>query len=429
MQRPLLYACFLLTLAACSNPSGQGVRSSESGDDGGRRPLPSDDGGDRPGTDAGADATEPDVVQPRDIAAAPDAPAPADAEAGSDTAQADSAGGADVLNPVDAGGRTDADDVCVATGATAASSVLPVDTIWIVDNSLSMQEEVELISANINAFASFIGSSGIDYRVVMLAYDDPTVGDGWYHVCVPPPLSNTAVGVCPRGRDVDADRYLHVREIVDSTNGLTIALREFAEYRDFLRPEAVQHLVVVSDDNAEQSADDFLAAWRAQAPWLADTVVHSIVTQTRAEIRDPFDDSCTRPGCPCGYAVGSVHMELSRTTGGESFSICDADWSAIFDAIADTVVEGTVLPCSYDVAAPAGELLEIDAGRVNVFFTPAGGSRTLVPGRDAASDCGDGPGWYWPAQPATGRVELCPASCGLIDGAVELEFGCLTVKG
>jgi hypothetical protein len=67
--------------------------------------------------------------------------------------------------------------------------------------------------------------------------------------------------------------------------------------------------------------------------------------------------------------------------------------------------------------------------RVNVFFTPTGGTRTLVPGVDTAADCGAAPGWYWPEAPATDRVQLCPASCGLIDGAVELELGCLTIKG
>lgn len=421
LRRTLYLA--LLTLAACSDTSSQGAGDTDASDVSGSRPVPQTDAGDAVERDIEIDdALVSDTVD--DTAEQPDTGAADDADDAVDAPDAVEDDGAD-----DSVSHSDVDGVCVAIEATAASTVLPVDIIWIVDNSLSMQEEVELISANINAFTSFIGGSGIDYRVVMIAYDDPTVGDGVYHVCVPPPLSATAPGVCPAGRDVDGERYLHVREIVDSNNGLTIAIEEFPTYRSFLRPEAIQHLIIVSDDNAEQTADAFLTAWRALAPWLADTVVHSIVTLTRADIRDPFDDSCNRPGCPCGYAVGTQHMELSRATSGEIFSICEADWSTIFGSIAESVVEGTVLPCSYSVPPPSDGLGEVDPRLVNVFFTPAAGTRTLVPGRDSASECGDSPGWYWPVAGSTERLELCPASCGLIDGEIDLEFGCLTIKG
>ena len=432
MPMARLYPLLLLALAACSSDStssGEPDRPADSGS----RPSPGDaDGPDETRDTGSIDPDDDTGPAPDDTTVEPGADIDAVDDSGpaADGLEQDVDDDTDPTTPdADGGAAEDIDEVCVATGATATSTVLPVDVLWIVDNSLSMQEEVELISDNINAFASFIGTSGIDYRVVMLAYDDPTVGDGVYHVCVPPPLSGTAPGVCPTGRDVDGERYLHVREIVDSTNGLTRAIEEFPAYRAFLRPEAVQHIIVVSDDNAEQTASDFLADWRALAPWLADTVVHSIVTTSRAEISDPFDDSCTRPGCPCGFAVGSNHMDLSRATGGEIFSICEADWSSIFGAIAESVVAGTVLPCSYEVTPPPGELIEIDPRRVNVFFTPAGGARTLVPGVDSAADCGTAPGWYWPEAPATDRVQLCPASCGLIDGVVELELGCLTIKG
>ena len=432
MTMARLYPFLALALAACSSDSSASG-APDGTVDSGSRPLPGDADEQGETHDTGADRADDDTGS-APVDATDDAnvalDALDDADPSTDAQERDTVPDTDPVTPdVDGGAADDVDEVCVATGATATSTVLPVDVLWIVDNSLSMQEEVELISDNINAFASFIGASGIDYHVVMLAYDDPTVGDGVYHVCVPPPLSGTAPGVCPTGRDVDGERYLHVREIVDSTNGLTKALEEFPAYQAFLRPEAVQHIIVVSDDNAEQAAADFLADWRALAPWLADTVVHSIVTTSRAEISDPFDDSCRRPGCPCGFAVGTNHMDLSRATGGETFSICEADWSSIFGAIAESVVEGTVLPCSYEVTPPPGESIEIDPRRVNVFFTPTGGTRTLVPGVDTAADCGAAPGWYWPEAPATDRVELCPASCGLIDGAVELELGCLTIKG
>jgi hypothetical protein len=428
-------------LGACADAPGDASTGPERDAGGGGRPR--QDGGrfdDAHDATVAADAAELDGTAVEETGD-PDIDGDDDAVAADvDTVGADDTSAADVSAPEDATDATDATDtsadvptgdtggVCVAVEGVAESTVLPVDIIWVVDNSLSMQEEVELISDNINAFASFIAASGIDYRVVMLSYDDPVVGDGWYHVCVPPPLSNTAAGVCPTGRDVDSARYLHVREIVDSRKSLTELIANYADFSGFLRPEALHHIILVTDDNDDLTSASFLSQWRALASWLDDTVVHSIVTTRRADIRDPFDDSCTTPGCPCGYAVGTALMDLSTATAGEVFSICEADWGSIFSAIAASVVEGTVLPCSYDVPPPEDDESAVDAERVNVFFTPAGGSRTLVPGVDTAGECGVEPGWYWPTAGDVSRIELCPASCGLIDGNVELEFGCRTIK-
>jgi hypothetical protein len=189
----------LLILAACSDTSSQGAGDTDASDVTGSRPVPETDAGDAVERDIELDDddalvsdTVDDAVEQTDAGPADDAD---DAVEAIDAPDAVADAGSD-----DAVSASDVDGVCVAIEATAASTVLPVDIIWIVDNSLSMQEEVELISANINAFASFIGGSGIDYRVVMIAYDDPTVGDGVYHVCVPPPLSATARGICMSAR-------------------------------------------------------------------------------------------------------------------------------------------------------------------------------------------------------------------------------------
>src|SRR5678815_3087001 len=44
-----------------------------------------------------------------------------------------------------------------------------VDIIIVVDTSGSMSEETAQVRANLNNFASSIGSSGLDYRVIVIA--------------------------------------------------------------------------------------------------------------------------------------------------------------------------------------------------------------------------------------------------------------------
>src|SRR5262245_13950664 len=62
------------------------------------------------------------------------------------------------------------DAACVATSAEAKLEKKPVDIIFIIDNSGSMTDNIAGVERNINQnFASIIGASSIDYRVIMLS--------------------------------------------------------------------------------------------------------------------------------------------------------------------------------------------------------------------------------------------------------------------
>ncbi|MEK6608683.1 MAG: hypothetical protein AABZ30_13570 [Myxococcota bacterium] len=69
---------------------------------------------------------------------------------------------------------------CVATDVVAENVVLPVDIIWIVDSSGSMDFENDVVQNNLNAFSTAIAGSGVDYRVVLIGSKES--------MCVPPPL-------------------------------------------------------------------------------------------------------------------------------------------------------------------------------------------------------------------------------------------------
>ena len=121
-------------------------------------------------------------------------------------------GGDVVTDPGSAPPDLTPETACVQTALTSAPVARPVDIIFVMDNSLSMDEEVWEVEAQINKnFADIIDASGIDYRVLLLsAYGPrgkpedgkrgPVRADGlrldsWRHVCVTEPL----------GSDPDAD--------------------------------------------------------------------------------------------------------------------------------------------------------------------------------------------------------------------------------
>ena len=82
--------------------------------------------------------------------------------------------------------------VCTPARVDAVLTRRPADIIWVVDNSASLSGEIENVKAGINAFAAYIGSSGVDYRVLMLSKRGTTVAGSIYPVCVPPPLAGDA---------------------------------------------------------------------------------------------------------------------------------------------------------------------------------------------------------------------------------------------
>lgn len=415
--------CMMLLLAGCTAAGSSAVESPERNDTG--RPSTGDTStADGTGEDVLGDGSGSSADTSVDGSAAADAER-LDTGSGDDTTEDAAADASD--------GSADGPVICATTTAPALPTVLPADIIWVVDNSLSMEEEVTAVSANLNRFATFITGSGIDAQVVMVSNDDPTVGDGKYHVCVPPPLSATAAGVCPLGRDVDGDRYYHARVTIEGvsgsntrTNALTAIAEQYPNYRSRLRPGATTHIVVVSDDDSAITAADFDAQLAALSPgFLRRPIVHSIVTRDATEL-ESNTDGCVVAGCPCGYRVGTEYLGLSAATGGIVQSICTADWAPVFDAIAAAVVETTSVPCLYAIPAPSGGLT-VNPEQVNVYSVSAG-ERTLIPNVADALACGTEPGWYYdnPADPRT--LFLCSAACVSVTGSVDIDFGCDTVK-
>lgn len=310
---------------------------------------------------------------------------------------------------------------CGEFSARARGAVAPVDIVWLVDASPSMDEEIALIEANLNAFAARIGASGLDYRVVMVGSDADQCADGrcYFGICVPPPLSG-APG-CP---DTDGERYRHVRAPIHSREALDVAVAQLDAIGAFLRDGVTTHLVAVTDDDVGfgLDADEFLAAVAGAMP---DLVVHSVVDEVgRLPNCGLFDE----PPCSCGENRGETYIDLSRRTGGLVQSVCSADWDPIFAALEARVVDGAQIPCAFDLPARP-EWLALEPDRINVdLVSPAGDRQALFNVDDAAGCARDDTGWYLDDPLDPRRLSLCPGACGDREGDVEVEFGCVMRK-
>jgi len=319
-------------------------------------------------------------------------------------------GGEDDDAPEDGADGDEDGAVCGTLSARAHASLRPVDIIWVIDSSPSMDDEIAIIQDNLNDFTARIGASGLDYRVVLIAAEEftPTNGRDYFGVCIPPPLSGAAG--CP---DTDSDRYLHVREGVHSADALSKLLSTRNQYEHFLRPGAGLHIVVVSDDDQGRGArtEDFFAAGFGDSVYF-----HSIVDEVgRPAGCGPFGDPCS-----CGEARGQTYIDLSEETGGVVVSVCSEDWAPIFGSLEERVRSGNEIPCTFVIPTPVGAIIDFD--RVNVDFVGEDGARTPLV---YADDCAEHPNsWHYDNPQAPVAIELCPAACGAIEGDVEVEFGC-----
>lgn len=372
------------------------------------------------------------------------------------------------------------DAACASETATATVERLPVDIVWMVDNSASMRPAIEQVQAGLNDFAALIASRDLDYRVIMLSLrgvGETTIGGSRrYQVCIPPPLAGDAS--CG-----DGPRFFHVSVDVRSTQPLEQFLGTLGQtsgygpsdergsepWAHLLRPEATKTIVVVTDDNARmvvRSGGGFSAGPSGGRD--GDPVATADWFETTAAGRNPFnsnslpegilharwdglfegytfsalygwgsasDDTvrCTYPDGTSPPASGRTYSELVRRTGGVRARICDgpAAWGPFFDDVARAVERASRIDCAIAIPEPpAGMVFERD--RINVWVDTGSGPTRVGKVEDAAA-CDARGGWYYDDEDAPSAVVLCPATCDAVQAApgesrrVDVQFGCQTI--
>lgn len=296
-------------------------------------------------------------------------------------------------------------EACESTLYDALSASLPADIIWVVDNSASMRDEESYVQTNLNRFSSRIASSGTDHHVVMIS--------ATARINVPPPLGGS-------------ERFLAINQQVNSHDALELIISTYPLWQSFLRADAIKHFVVVSDDESNMSAGEFRTALASlSAPGFLDGFVfHAIVAETLG--------FAIPPG-PCfdkAENIGAEYISLQETSSGVFSSVCQTNWTPVFDALAEAVLASTSLPCAFAIPAPpAGQVFVAD--QVNLAYTPSGAHQTFIPQVADASACGPDGGWYYNAPSAPTRIETCASTCETLSsdmsGTVSVAFGCATI--
>lgn len=302
---------------------------------------------------------------------------------------------------------------CAGDEVAADLVALPSDIIWIVDQSGSMTQETANVQTNINSFVSLIGASHVDFRVVMIA-----TKTGSNAICVPEPLGGASCG--------NNTQFRLVNQRVASHNGPALLLSTYAMYSDFLRPNAVKHLVFVTDDNSDMTAANFTSGIAGLQPAgvFANMRIHGIYAFGNGQAT-----GCTG-AFGTGAADGTVYTTLIQQTGGAAGVICTGDWSQVFNDITAAVVAGSQVSCELAMPTPPRNQ-SLDPAKVNVKYQIGGvAPGETLPQVQSANECSVAGGWYYDDNVAPTSVTMCPATCSAIQGDpmanVSIEFGCAT---
>ncbi len=303
------------------------------------------------------------------------------------------------------GGNTGGSNDCAETSATAEEGVAPADIIIAVDTSGSMNTEAQWTQDNMNTMVNAIVASGVDAHLVMISSTD---------ICVPAPLGS---GACPADENLPA--YRHVQQSVGSNNAFDKILQTYDTWKDSLRPGASKTFVVISDDDSDMGWQTFQNNLVTLDATLAGFKFDAIVASA-----EPFQNPCLF----LSAARGSEYIDLVAATVGVFGDLCLQNFGPVFQDIATSVVASSQVPCIYDIPPPDGGG-EIDFGKVNVEYTPDGGSTQEILYVASPADCGPNGGWYYddPSMPA--QILLCEATCNAVqsvDGEMKVKFGCAT---
>jgi hypothetical protein len=360
-------------------------------------------------------------------------------------------------------GTCEAPNVCDGLGtccenASQEAQRMPVDIIFVIDNSGSMTQEIISVENNINnSFASIIAASGLDYRVIMLSEHGESSGPE--SICVRSPLSNTDCSPIPNQPANNPPIFYHYSYPVYSHDSFCKVLDRFDKadqynlapsgYSAWLRPDAFKIFVEITDDGIDcdwggysfddndnindgnSTATQFDQALCNLSPTHFGTTTtrnymwYSIVCMAANNpATDPWEPSdpmttseCSSSNCP---APGTGYQALSITTGGLRFPLCEySHFDVVFNHIADSVISS--MACQFSVPA------NVNPQEVSLRFTPSSGPAQDWPNVADAGSC-SGLQWYYNDNNNPTMIYLCPQACDLAkndDGATVEVLACV----
>ncbi|MBI4705298.1 MAG: VWA domain-containing protein [Deltaproteobacteria bacterium] len=163
---------------------------------------------------------------------------------------------------------------CVGVVSKPDVNPVPIDIIFVINNSGSMTPYILAVQKNINEnFAQIIEASGVQYRVIMIAAHGKATVD--QSICIEAPLSSIPPGNCapdspnfPGQPGLNPPTFFHYNVEIGSHDALCQLLATYDKadkhyysegWRDWLNKDSFKIFLVISDDGIDCKAGGFTA--------------------------------------------------------------------------------------------------------------------------------------------------------------------------
>lgn len=312
--------------------------------------------------------------------------------------------------------------------------------------------------------------------------------DGAFGVCIGDPLGGsecpaTAVATTPALVN-DRPRFFHDSINIGSGNMWCQMVSSFSlatasapsGWQQWLRPDAFKVFIGITDDSPRRNSggtqgqcrtdsnlsDDLAGAQQFDTllrglsdqfgtsdarnyAWysIVGMAGNSTTSPTPLGPNEPVQAQCCRGDgasvtCPAsdltpdadGVRAGTGYQELSRMTGGLRYPSCfNNNFNAMFNAVAEGVIERSSASCEYTLPEPAGGT--INPANIVATYHPSGvGQPDVVLDRVSGADqCGSSQGFYLDDNDSPTRLLLCGQACTLVqaddNARIDIDFGCL----
>jgi Mg-chelatase subunit ChlD len=335
------------------------------------------------------------------------------------------------------------DRVCKAD--THDGQRVPLDMYFVVDSSLSMDEDIQGGGTRWDAVSTAL----IDFL------DEPTnagnaLGLGYFPIV---PQTTCKMGdpncFCILTFCVSLSFDLASCEVADyaaSTVPLTLPTNPLALISDLQ-----SHLLNGGTPTrpALEGAVQYVTSWAATHPGRKTVVVlatdgepSGCANNTPQDVANVAAAALAGPAAIQTFVIGVgsslQSLNLVAQAGGtkQAYLVEDANAATAF-AVALEQIRGAASPCDFLIPTN-GAQGKVDPTRVNVKLTTPGSAMSTLIAQTAdgsAATCGADGGWHYDNPLAPTAIKLCPASCEALNNAtvaverasVQVEFGCETV--
>jgi hypothetical protein len=372
------------------------------------------------------------------------------------SAAGNGSGGTNIVPPSGGTSGTGEGGTCAQAESRAMLVKEPIDIIVVLDNSGSMDEELDAVERNINVnFAGILDDGDVDYRMILIsrhrkaARDDANDAEAKTSICVEAPLSGLMA--CPAPEPIFSARFFQYFTKIESDDSFDVTLDTyeppFAEGREdradqapegwsaWLRPRAKKVFLEMTDDDEDMNSSEFVSELQTMAPEHFGTdpaspgfVFHSIIgIAEKAVETQPYlpNEPVTSQRCPSVNSEGVTYQELSILTGGLRFPLCGFDaYDVVFRRIAEDVVTRTQVACDFAIPPPPPDK-DLELEKVAVNYTSGNGSADQeFLQASTPTDCG--PDAFYIEGGV--RIVLCPEACAFVQAdemaRVDVLFTC-----